>query len=201
MVAMDSVFTKFLKHYLGIPYSSNNSITHFITGTEPLSIILQNMYLQSFNSLSFPSCLDGYKLTQSTEVLQPYDPIPNIPTYFWHSKYPGHLPMYSHSRKLLCKDIYDMYHCEFCTNNTFHLHPNNECICVNCGDIVSFYHVYFCSSWPTNHIWQITVAKTKYIHTYIHISDLNDIFRGLISLWEVSRTTISSSLCCLFAEF
>jgi len=146
MIALDSVFTKFLKRYLGIPYRSNNSITHFITGTEPLSIILQNMYLQSFNSLSFPSCMNGFKLNHSNGTPHIYDPLPLIPTYFWHSKYPGYLPTYSHSRKLLCKEMYDLYHHEYCTNVVFHVHPENECKCLNCGKPVTAYHMYFCAN-------------------------------------------------------
>ena len=52
--AINSVFTKFLKRYLGIPYRANNSITYFITNSEPLTIILQQLYQKSFSSLTFP---------------------------------------------------------------------------------------------------------------------------------------------------
>ena len=49
----------------------------------------------------------------------------------------------------------------------------------------------------------ITIERIRAISAQgcAHLSDLNDFFRGLISLWEVFRTTISFSLCCFFAEF
>ena len=147
MTSTDAVFTKYLKRYLGITYHANNSITHFITSithTEPLSNILKNLYPQSYNSLSFPSCLSGLKLTQETIQTLQYDPIPLVPSYFWHSRYPGHLPTYANSRRLLCQDIYDLYHQNFCTNTTFHVRPDNDCTCIDCGNLVSHYHSYFC---------------------------------------------------------
>ena len=145
MTAVDSVLTKYLKRYLGVPFRANNSITHYICNTEPLSIILQNLYHQSFNSLSFPSSLSGLQLTQAISQPPKYDPIPLIPSFFWRSNYPGYLPTYSNSRRLLCKEIYDFEHSEYCSNTAFHITPDEDCICIDCGSTVAYYHKYFCS--------------------------------------------------------
>ena len=34
---INSLFTKFLKRFLGIPYSANNNVVHFVTDSKPLS--------------------------------------------------------------------------------------------------------------------------------------------------------------------
>jgi len=143
MDAANAVFTKFLKRYLGIPFHSNNSITHFITNTEPLSFILQNIYPQSFTSLSFPACLHGIQLSQSTNNPEIYNPLPKIPSYFWRSRFTGILPTYSKSRKFLCQEIFDTLHTDMCINPSFHL-ISSECICMACGDNMTHYHHYFC---------------------------------------------------------
>ena len=145
MDSVNSIFTKFLKCYLGVPYRANNSITHFITHSQPLSIILQNIYHQSFSSLNFPACLNGLQISQSINVPDQYDPLPLIPSYFWRSKYPGFLPLYSRSRSLLCHEIFDFNHTHYCTIPSFHATPADNCTCVDCGEMATTYHQYFCS--------------------------------------------------------
>ena len=144
LTAMDSVFTKYLKRYLGVSYRANNAITHFVTNTEPLSSILKNLYSQAFTSLSFPSSLSGLQLSQAVDHTPQYDPIPLVPSYFWRSQYPGHLPTYSHSRRTLCTDIFDLNHHQYCTNVSFHINPDPTCCCIDCGGSMSHYHWYFC---------------------------------------------------------
>lgn len=43
MEEMDKVFLKFIKRCLGVQKSSNNSISYFLTSTEPLSIRLKKV--------------------------------------------------------------------------------------------------------------------------------------------------------------
>jgi len=143
--AVNSVFTKFLKRYLGIPYRANNSITYFITNSEPLTIILQQLYQKSFSSLTFPTCTNGYKLSQTVENPEQYDPLPLIPSHFWRSKYPGCLPLYARSRSALCHEIFDLNHFEYCMDPSFHVSPDENCFCVACGDPATYYHPYFCA--------------------------------------------------------
>ena len=76
MEAANSVFTKFLKRYLGVPYRAHNSITHFLTQSDPLSTILQQQYQKSFSSLTFPSCTNGLQLSQTTRIPELYNPLP-----------------------------------------------------------------------------------------------------------------------------
>lgn len=55
----DSVYTCFLKKYLGVPKYCNNAISHYLTSTEPLSIILKKMAPHSTKGLSCPKELTG----------------------------------------------------------------------------------------------------------------------------------------------
>ena len=84
MNAANAVFSKFLKRYLGIPYWSNNSITYFITGTQPLMTTLQQLGQKSINALKFPHVLHGHKLSlvRNINTSVRYDPIQFIPNTF-----------------------------------------------------------------------------------------------------------------------
>ena len=74
-----------------------------------------------------------------------YDPISNIPTYFWHSKTYHAIPTYSHSRKALCQEIFDFKHFDICTNKTFHVKADEAyCRCSVCGKAAARYHQYNC---------------------------------------------------------
>ena len=44
MCALNAVFSKFLKRYLGVNYHTSNSITHFLTNTAPLTTTLKSLY-------------------------------------------------------------------------------------------------------------------------------------------------------------
>ena len=145
LLAWVLVFLLLQNHLCCYSYRTNNSITHFITHTQPLSTILQNLYHQAFSSLTFPSCLNGLQLSQSIITPEHYDPLPLIPSFFWRSKYPGFLPLYSKSRSLLCHELFDLNHPNYCTNTDFHSAPGDDCICVDCDDLATAYHQYFCS--------------------------------------------------------
>jgi len=147
--ASNAVFTKFLKRYLGIPYRSNNAITHFITETKPLLTTLQNLSQKSINSMTFPKLLDGYKLalTNYTSAAELYNPIPSVPTSFWMSKTFHSLPIYARNRKLLCRDIFDVKHFDICNNQNFHVRPTTDCVCTACGENATPYHHYSCKTY------------------------------------------------------
>ena len=83
--AANASFTKFLKAYLGIPFHSNNAITHYITSTHPLLDTLEHLAPHSLASLVFPPEINGHQLSFIKAQNQPqsYDPIPIIPSYFW----------------------------------------------------------------------------------------------------------------------
>ena len=60
---LNSLFTKFLKRYLGVPYICNNAVTHHICGTIPLSHILKSRVEKLFLGLRLPSSLSGVRMT------------------------------------------------------------------------------------------------------------------------------------------
>ena len=142
--SLNAVFSKFLKRYLGIPYHMNNSITHFITNSAPLSNILSSQYKNSFNALSFPSSFHGFKLSQCGITWEEYDPIPLIPTYFWRSSFNGTIPVYARNRRRYCRELFDLTHFDLCHNEKFHLGPERTCICMFCGQQAMYYHQYIC---------------------------------------------------------
>ena len=57
---INAVFTKFLKRYLRGPKTASNGLTHFITQTQPLTLTLQNLLPQSYQSLILPSLFNGW---------------------------------------------------------------------------------------------------------------------------------------------
>jgi len=143
----NSSFTKFLKTYLGLPYHANNAITHFLTNTCPLLTTLEFLTPHNLNTLSFPPELNGYRLSLFTENLfstTPYDPIPLIPTFFWHSRILNSIPSSYYNRKVICREVLDIDHYKYCNNNTFHIINHETCRCIGCQDKMSHYHIYFC---------------------------------------------------------
>ena len=146
----NSSFTKFLKSYLGVPFHANNSITHFLTNTSPLIVTLEHLISKSLNTLSFPSLLDNYQLSFFSSTLQPtdYNPIPDIPSFFWHSRTFFTLPSSFFYRKKLCHEIFDLEHALFCTNDKFHLGIDPlKCFCIGCNKPMTRYHKYDCEQY------------------------------------------------------
>ena len=143
----NSSFTKFLKSYLGIPFHSNNAITHFLTNTNPLMHTLEILAPHCIKSLSFPPELNNYKISflSSTSQNSPYNPIPLIPSFFWHSRTFHTLPTTYFYRKRLCLEIYDHDHSLLCKNEKFHLFDPQNCICLGCQKTMSHYHKYDCN--------------------------------------------------------
>jgi len=144
MCALNAVFSKFLKRYLGVNYHTSNSITHFLTNTAPLTTTLKSLYDDSFTSLSFPTCLHGLKLSRCDNSCEAYDPVPLVPTHFWRSSYNGTIPVYQRNRRLMCRELYDLHHFDICTNERFHPKPEASCMCWLCGNTATNYHQYFC---------------------------------------------------------
>ena len=58
--SLNSMFSKYLKRYLGLPYTANNAIVHFLTGTEPLCTSLNNKALKAAFKINYPVELEGF---------------------------------------------------------------------------------------------------------------------------------------------
>ena len=138
---LNTIYTKFLKRYLGLPYSANNAIVYFITETCPLNIILESKILKATLKVTYPTTLEGtnIKLPQEQKVL--YSPIENIPTHFWLSTpLKGGLPISPEPRRALLYMIMDLIHSHICETNEFHLNPDSEsCKCKFCGKTAEYY--------------------------------------------------------------
>ena len=75
---LNSCFTKYLKRFLAVPYSTNNALIYQITSTTPLLNSLTKIHQKQFNNLSFPLSMEGFKLNPTS----PYcPPIPTSPDY------------------------------------------------------------------------------------------------------------------------
>lgn len=163
---LNSFFTKFLKYYLCIPYSANNSITHFITHTFPLSSLLKQHLSKSLLSVKVPPCLSGLKfhsssLLNSNFSLASLDIIPDIPSWFWISRPIPTLPTNKHSRRALCYDSYDLFHSHMCSTKKFHIDITTSCYCSFCSSPMSHFHHYTCSSFQYLSSSQILSALTS----------------------------------------
>ncbi|KAG1671528.1 Homeobox protein DBX1-A [Nymphon striatum] len=147
---LNSLFTKFLKYYLGIPYSASNSITHYMTNTIPLSHLLRQLQDKSLLSVKVPSSLSGFKLHSSFILNSTFhssisDLIPNIPSWFWYSRPVHSLPTNKFSRRATCYDSFDLFHSHLCATKTYHSCPTDTCICSYCSAPASHYHHRSCS--------------------------------------------------------
>ena len=144
---INSLFTKFLKRFLCIPYCSNNAITHFITQTQPLFSTLQDLAQKSFWKIKYPSETSGTLLTPPSPVTPGEILFSKIPTTFWLSETLNSIPMLPTPKRAIMYDIYDIHHSHICETETFHtkIHENDTvCICKLCYSPMSAYHFRDC---------------------------------------------------------
>ena len=141
---LNSMFTKFLKRYLGIPYATYNALVHFVTGTTPLCVSIQHKMEKSFYRIQYPACMNGVQLTVPTRDDAQYAAYERIPSFFWLSPtlcYP--LPSDPDVRRALLYDRFDLHHGRMCAN-TEHHDPSCLCVCLHCGYSVERYHFRRC---------------------------------------------------------
>ena len=141
-----------MKRYLGIPYISNNAITHYISETTPISDHLRLRVGNFFLGLRMPNVLSGVKFTPpENSVTTGYRAIERIQTYFWLSPVLDSLPVLPEPRRAILYDVMDLHHSHICNRNDFHLHPhddvngqNRTCICRFCHHVADQYHYREC---------------------------------------------------------
>ena len=145
---LNSMFTKYLKLYLGLPYCSNNAIVHHLTCTSPLTYTLNTLAEKSFLKVRYPPKIDGTHFTPPPPVpAQPYTPVNDIPSYFWKSpiRLNGHLPILPKPRRALLYDLLDLHHSHLCKTKDFHVHIDDAtCICRFCNYPATSYHALSC---------------------------------------------------------
>ena len=140
-----AVFSKFLKRYLRVPKHSSNELTYFIANCEPLEYTLRNLLQGSFLSLKLPSEFSGFMPHSASFIpnsIEQYNSIEHVPSYFWHSAFPGYIstnPSFRHSAFRL---TYDSVHYDLCSKNSFHkldAYKPCECLCKFCGQACPFF--------------------------------------------------------------
>jgi len=147
--ALDSVWTKFLKRYLGVPVWTNNASILHIVNEQPLSKTLKSRAPHHLGGLIFPEILSGVKLS-FLEFTQPvdnneYDIIPRIPSVFWSTRIIDTIPVNAFYRKRLMREVLDLQHNEICSNINFHVRAEDNCICKICNEHAHPYHIKYCT--------------------------------------------------------
>ena len=141
---LNALFTKFLKRYLGLPYNTNNAIVHFLTGTVPLTLLLSKLVHRAALRIMYPSSVSGVltDLPPPPEDVEPYNPVPLIPPYFWLSTpLDGELPLFPETRRALLYEVVGVTHFHLCKTNEFHLElDDSTCICRLCNEAAPHYH-------------------------------------------------------------
>ena len=160
MRPLNAVFTKFLKRYLGIPYSTNNSLVYFVTETAPLSQQLNDRCYNQFLKIRYPTSMNGVRLTPPTEDRFKYSLIEEIPSYFWLTPVLKHsdLPLNPTSRRAILYEILDLYHPHLCVEDSFHKSPTEACLCRLCEMPADRFHFRDCPA--TKHL--SPCAKLKF---------------------------------------
>ena len=146
---MNSIFTKYLKKYFGLPANTVCSIIYFLSDTKPLNMTLKpkastaKTKIDNMLRVTMSTCdQDIVSNTGSIAILnsmkQPtsrltkdvngqeisnwlLEKISKIPCYFWRSKTIESFPTQQIKRKKLRGEITDLRHYTFCDRKDFHL--------------------------------------------------------------------------------
>lgn len=135
--ATNSVFSKYLKRYLGLPYSSNNAILYFLTGSCPIKVWLEGITAKRLAALQFGNDFSGLRLSLFDRLPNhhpDFDLLPSIPSYFWRSRTIPNIPINPTRRRNIFKEALDSDHRLACSKKEFHLYTTEACRCVDGGD-------------------------------------------------------------------
>ena len=136
---MNSVFTGLLKRWLGVPKWANNAITHYICGTQPLDCLLNQRRWEIVSNISLPDSFQGFrpsflepaadKTLSDTELHLPVEFLDHVSTIL-----DIRLPYTFSYRNKLAVRLLDTKHMNDCSNKSFHIWPEDDCMCVLCGE-------------------------------------------------------------------
>ena len=146
--ALDAVWTKYLKRYLGLPRYANNGVIYHITESQPLSNTLESIAPHKLGGLVFPQSFAGMKLSFISDKAisqSSFNPIPVIPTTFWVSRVVNCIPTMQHYRHRLMREIFDIAHLDICMTTSFHCKIEEDCKCNICNLHAHSYHMRYCT--------------------------------------------------------
>ena len=144
--ALNAVLSKFLKRFLGVPYSTYTSLVHFVTNTYPLCDYLRSVHQARFFTLKFPPCVSGLHFQVPENVTLPLGgsvDVENIPSFFWHSPVIEQLPVLSTPKRAVLYDSFDLFHYQLCNRKEFHtgsMVSEELCSCKFCGEPIAHFH-------------------------------------------------------------
>ena len=153
---LNSIFTKFLKRFLCVPYSACNGLVHRMTDTTPLSSTLISNLANRERNISFPKSMSGIKiiLNPPKDTVRPTPPpnFNNCPIQI-----PEKLPVLPLPKRALAYSLLDLYHSKICHKpNCTHLPSENPdpCLCKFCNEPIEPYHPSWCS-----HLSKMSVSQ------------------------------------------
>ena len=143
-IQLNSVFTCYLKRWLGVPKWSNNQIVHLICNTIPFENYLRLRCSHLVNGYKFPPSFHGFRPSflenldetdRSEEQSAPGEfleimevsPITAIPITFRY-------------RKMMARALLDSDHMNGCKTERFHVWAEKSCVCIHCNSEKSPYH-------------------------------------------------------------
>ena len=140
---LNATLTKFLKTYLGVPFDSDNHLTHHLCETRPLLDIIRDRSIDISKSIIQP--LSVSPIDFHPPCADPYEPFKKVPSSFWRGRQLFAVPQNPYFRKQIMKSIFDSTHYLNCTDPSYHVLPQESCLCKSCGEPNHLYHTdYFC---------------------------------------------------------
>jgi len=138
---LNSVFTNYMKRYLGLPKYAHNSAVHFYCGTWPLYNAVRHLASEAVWKIHFPEhCLENYQLSiVNVEPLQPFVPELELEPDFPRTRF--HISRNQVYRKSKFRDVFNINHYKVCNIEKFHTRITSQCKCVHCGQTLIRGHV------------------------------------------------------------
>ena len=131
--SMNSVFTSYLKRYLGLPKYSHNAAVHYYCKTWPLYNAVKFAARNAVSRIQFPAnSLDGLQLSFAIESYVP----PYVPSAEMYDDFPRREVFVSrneHYRTRTFRKLFNTDHYKYCANAKFHVKIEAECKCLFCG--------------------------------------------------------------------
>ena len=113
----------YLKRYLGIPFLSNNKMTHFICQTEPLLNIITRQAFQKSLSIVLPPSIPPIDFPQIDIPI--YEPFKIIPSDFWRGRQIQKIPLNRDFRKKNMLEVFDSRHYINCNDTSYYVLPKH----------------------------------------------------------------------------